>query len=252
MTIAVRETAVPDSRFARWDARWKLAALLTASVGVATLRQPAPVCATLVCSLVMCAIAKLRYRHVRDRIALLLFGILPFIAILPFAISDDGPAWTIGFLRASERGLTQAAVLVARCLTIGLLAMILSRTAPIPQTLAAAHALYVPATLVLIAQLAFRYIGVLFEEARRLRIALWCRGFRAKTNRHTYHTLGSVAGALLVRGGERAERVSAAMHCRGFDGTPRVLQQFRSARNDLLGFLLVITGTAAIVLWDRL
>ena len=252
MTIAVRETAVPDSRFARWDARWKLAALMTASVGVVTLRQPAPVCTALVCSLVMCAIAKLRYRHVRDRIMLLLFGILPFIAILPFAISDDGPAWTIGFLRASERGLIQAAVLVARCLTIGLLAMILSRTAPIPQTLAAAHALYVPATLVLIAQLAFRYIGVLFEEARRLRIALWCRGFRAKTNRHTYHTLGSVAGALLVRGGERAERVSAAMHCRGFDGTPRVLQQFRSARNDLLGFLLVITGTAAIVLWDRL
>ena len=200
----------------------------------------------------MCAIAKLRYRHVRDRVMLLLFGILPFIAILPFAISDDGPAWTIGFLRASERGLIQAAVLVARCLTIGLLAMILSRTAPIPQTLAAAHALYVPATLVLIAQLAFRYIGVLFEEARRLRIALWCRGFRAKTNRHTYHTLGSVAGALLVRGGERAERVSAAMHCRGFDGTPRVLQQFRTAPHDRLGFVMVLIGTIALVLWDRL
>ena len=252
MTIAVRETAIADSRFARWDARWKLAALLIASVGVATLRQPASASIAFLCSLVLCAIAKLRYRHVRDRLLLLLFGILPFIAILPFAISDNGPTWTIGYLRASERGLIQAAVLVARCLTIGLLAMILSRTAPIPQTLAAAHALYVPATLVLIAQLAFRYIGVLFEEARRLRIALWCRGFRAKTNRHTYHTLGSVAGALLVRGGERAERVSAAMHCRGFDGTPRALQQFRTVPQDVFGFVLVMFSTMAIVLWDRL
>jgi cobalt/nickel transport system permease protein len=245
MTLpARRPDAVPDSPVARWDPRWKLAAVLVAAAGLAAVERPGPAAAGFALAVGLAVLARLPVRQVRDRLGLLLLAAAPFLILLPFTVA--GPGW------GSERGLAAAAAVGCRCLGIGTLALVLTATAPLPRTLAAGRALGLPGPVVLVAQLAHRYTAVLAGEARRLRTALRVRAFRPRTDAHTYRTLGHAAGALLVRGGERAERVAAAMRARGFDGTARGLDPFRTTAADVLGFAAAIMVTAAVVAWDRL
>ncbi len=237
MTLACQNAAIPDSPLARWDARYKLAGLFLLAFGIAALQHPSPVAVAFLIALALTGFAKLPARRVAARVGLLLLAVLPFVLLLPFV---------------ADRGLERAAVVAARCVAIGLIGFVLAATAPLPRTLAAARALGVPGMLVLVAQLAWRYVFVLLGEARRLRVALRSRAFVVRSNAHTSRTLGHVAGALLVRGGDRAERVAAAMRCRGFDGTPRGLTPFRATAVDVLSFLAAVGGTILLVVWDRL
>jgi cobalt/nickel transport system permease protein len=69
-----------------------------------------------------------------------------------------------------------------------------------------------------------------------MRAALRVRGYRNRATGHCYRTVGHVAGTLLVRGAERAERVGQAMRCRGFDGRFRSLAEFHTRLTDVLLF----------------
>jgi cobalt/nickel transport system permease protein len=238
MTLALRDSAIPDSPLTRWDARWKLAALVLAAFGAAALRSPATAGAAFLIGLLLAWFGHIPGRVIAGRVGLLLFAVLPFLIFIP--LTSDGAGWLA------------AAALALRLLAIGLFALVLLRTAPVSRTLAAAHALRVPGVLVQVAQLAYRYTFLLAAEFRRLRIALRARGFRARTNRHTYRTVGHSVGSLLVRGGDRAERVADAMRCRGFEGTFHTLTQFHTTPVDVFAFLLVVAATIALVLADWL
>ena len=109
-----------------------------------------------------------------------------------------------------------------------------------------------PGLLVQLTLLAYRYAFLLAEEMRRLRIAMRTRGFRVSATRHGYRALGHATGALLVRGADRADNVSAAMRCRGFDGTFHTLAAFRTAFTDIISFVALVAAVAALLLWDRL
>jgi cobalt/nickel transport system permease protein len=243
---------VPDSALARWDARWKLAALALAAFGVAALNSLVPTLVALALGLALLALARLPRRWVRDRLALFAFGALPFLLVLPFTLHTDGPGWDVGPVRVSQGGLVVGTAVFARCLAIGCLALVLIGTAPLHHTLAAAHKLKVPGLLVLLTGLAYRYTFLLADELRRIRVALRTRGFRVRANRHGYRTLGHVTGAVLVRGADRAERVAEAMRCRGFDGTFHTTTAFRTATTDIISFAAVVAAVIALIVWDRL
>ena len=152
----------------------------------------------------------------------------------------------------SERGLLSGLTVFLRCLAIGCFALLLVGTAPLHRTFTAAQRLKIPGVLVILAQLAYRYAFLLYDELRRLRVVLWVRGFRTRISRHSYHTLGHVVGAVLVRGSDRAERVADAMRCRGFDGRFRSLSTPRTAPADLFVCTLIVGTAGALLAWDRL
>jgi cobalt/nickel transport system permease protein len=116
--------------------------------------------------------------------------------------------------------------LLAKAAAILTLMLVLLATAPLEATFKAAHALRVPGLLVQLAMLTMRYTFLFGTELTRMRVALRVRGYRSRVARHSYRTIGHVAGTLLVRGYERAERVGQAMRCRGFDGRFRSLTEF--------------------------
>ena len=237
MSLALRDARIPDSPVARWDGRWKLAALTLLAVGVSLLSTPWPTAAAVGLALLLALFAKVPLSVLAGRLLLLLMGLIPVWLVLPFT---------------AENGVLTATTLSLRLLAIGTVGLVLLRSAPLPVTLAAAHRLYVPGVLIQIAQLAYRYAFLFFDEARRLRIALRVRGFRARTSTHTYRTTGHTVGTLLVRGGDRAERVADAMRCRGFDGRFHTLTAFRTTPADVVSFLLVACGAVALVVWDRM
>lgn len=236
MSLPARES-VPDSPLARWDARWKLAAVLLAIVGVGVLRNPLPSGVAFLLAVLLVLFGQVPVRILLSRGLVLLFAVAPALIIVPFT-TENGPLAAVGI------GL--------RAFAVGTLAIALVHTAPLARTFAAAHALYVPGVLVQITQLAHRYSQLLFGELRRVRVAMRARGFRPGPTAHTYRTLGSAAGSLLVRGGDRAERVADAMRTRGFDGTYRPAVPFRTTPFDVVGFAAVLLAFAALVFWDRL
>lgn len=249
MTLAFRNRPVPPSPLARWDARWKLAAVLLAAGGTAALDRLAPAAAALALGLSLLLLARLPFAWVRSRLVLFALAALPFLLVLPFTLDGDG--WTVGPVSVSERGLIAGLAVFCRGLAVGCFALLLVGTAPLHHTLAAAHKLKVPGLLVQLTLLAYRYAFLLAAEMRRLRVAMRTRGFRMRASRHAYRSLGHATGALLVRGADRADHVAAAMRCRGFDGTFHTLAAFRTAFGDIAGFVLLAAATIALLLWDR-
>lgn len=254
MTLALRtpSATVVDSPLARWDGRWKLAALAGCCVATALLYSPVSAALAFAFALILCGIGRIPSRTMVSGLGLVGLTMVPVLVVVPLSLPVASPDWQYGPLTFSWYGVVVAITVTFRALAIAAFGLAMIHTAPIPDTLAAAHALRLPGALVQIARLAFHYAFVLAAEARRTHIALRTRGFRPGTNGHTYRTMGNATAGLLVQGADRAERVSAAMRCRGFDGTFRTTAVFQTRTADLLSFLAVLGCSIGLVVADRL
>jgi cobalt/nickel transport system permease protein len=249
MTLALNPLPCPDSPLRRLDPRWKLAALLLAAGAVASLRSLPAAALGLAGALALALLARLPGRWYMMRLGATAVFLAPFVLTLPFLLRDRGTSPALGLWHVPY-GLAVALLLSAKALTIVTLLLVLLATAPLESTLKAAHSLRLPGLLVHLALLTYRYLFVIASELGRLRVALRVRGYRNRATRHSYRTVGHVAGTLLARSAERAERVGQAMRCRGFDGRFRSLSGFRTRPADVLAFLLVAGAAASLLVWD--
>jgi cobalt/nickel transport system permease protein len=234
MTLNLAAWPQPASCLSRLDPRWRLAGLLVALAAVTAVRSVPAVAAALAGAVLLAALARLPARWASRRLTEIGLALLPVVLLLPLTGNP-----------------TLALVIFLKGLAIATLGLVLLATAPLPATLAAAHALRVPGRLVHLTLLTYRYVFVLADELRRLRTALRVRGFRTRLNRHSYRTVGQVTGTLLVHGAARAERVAQAMRCRGFDGRFHTLAEFRTRTADVLAFALLASGALALVAGER-
>jgi cobalt/nickel transport system permease protein len=252
MTLAFSLPRPPSSLLSRLDPRWKLAALLIASAITATLHTLGSVAVALAAALFLAFLGRLPFRWFLQRLSTVGLVVVLFALPLPWLLTEDGDPWSFGSLHFSQRGLQIACLLTVKAAAVMTFFLVIAATAPLEVNLKAARALRIPGLLVHLGLLTYRYVFVLTDELRRLRIALRVRGYRNRVNWHSYRTAGHIAGTLLVRGFERAERVAQAMRCRGFDGQFRTLSAFTTRRVDVIVFL-VITGSAAMLgAWDWL
>ena len=252
MTLALDFPICSQSPLGRLDPRWKLASLVAAAVLSALLQTlPAALLAG-AGALVLVLMAQLPPRWLLLRLAgvILVFGF--FLAWLPFAHPAGAISWHLGGLTLSLAGLKLAGLLLLKALTVVALMLALLATAPLQETCHAAHALRVPGILIHLTLLSYRFVFLAADEFARLRIALRVRGFRNRGNWQSYRTVGQVAGTLLVRSHDRAERVGQAMRCRGFDGTYRALYQWRTRWVDPLAFGIIVGCAMSLWLWDIL
>jgi cobalt/nickel transport system permease protein len=155
-----------------------------------------------------------------------------FLIALPFClfaglsnlVFDRAPAFALGGLAVSFGALSLAALLLRAYLCV-MAALILVATTRMGEITGQLRRLHAPAALVVMLELTYRYIGVLLDEAGSMRAAYLLRGGRRGIEmRH----MGSFVGGLVVRSFDRAERVYAAMKCRGYDmrerrASPRAL-----------------------------
>ncbi|HJZ91710.1 MAG TPA: cobalt ECF transporter T component CbiQ [Gemmataceae bacterium] len=250
MTRNPEHLAPRDSPLARRDPRWRLAAFALAVVAVAVLRSPLPSLAALVFALALAVVGRVPDRWYAARIGVLLIALAPFLVVVPFTIDRGDRVWEWRFLHVTKEGLIVALTLAAKTVALVTLALTLLASAPLHVTLAAAGKLGVPRLLVHLTLLTYRYVFLLLDEFGRLRVALRVRGFRNAMTGHAYRTVGQVTGTLIVRGADRAERVSHAMRCRGFDGHFRCLTAYRSSPVDVLMFVLIVGIAGGIVAWD--
>jgi cobalt/nickel transport system permease protein len=138
-----------------------------------------------------------------------------FALLMPFIAT--GPRTDVLGVSVSQAGLLGAWALLAKG-TIGVLASLtLAATTEPRDILSGLDRLHFPHQLVEIMGFLVRYLDVVTDEMRRMRIARESRGFTARDVRH-WPVLARSAGALFIRSYERGERVHLAMLSRGYTG----------------------------------
>lgn len=144
---------------------------------------------------------------------------VPFLAFALFLpVVGSNPRVDVLGVPLSEPGLAAAATIGTKA-TLGCLAVVLlTATTPTTTILKGLERLRVPRIITAIAGFMLRYVEVLADDARRMRIA---RLSRAHDPRWLWEAraTAATAGTLFVRSYERGERVHQAMVSRGFDGT---------------------------------
>ena len=156
---------------------------------------------------------------------------LPFVLLaiaLPFARHGERITW-LG-MSLSVDGLYGAFNIVAKG-TLGVLAsLILAGSTTMRDLILGLDRLRVPTVFTQIATFMLRYLDILTDDARRMRIARLSRGYDPRFLWQVKAFAVSV-GALFLRAFERGERVYLAMLSRGYTGRlPRLEHEPASAR----------------------
>jgi cobalt/nickel transport system permease protein len=250
MTVVLARLSAPPSPLSRLDPRWKLLALVPAAAAVLFLRGLFACLVAFVAALALAALGRLPWRPLLARLGAAALLVALLAAFLPFMAAGHGPGWDLGPVRVWQYGLMAAARLLLKAVTVLALLLVLGATSRPAELFRAAHALRFPGLFLQLLQLSYRYLYLLLDELRRLRVALRVRGYRNRMRLHSYRTAGHVVGTLLVRSSERAERVGHAMRCRGFDGCFRALYEPRTGPADVFFFALVVGGSAGLLAWD--
>jgi len=238
-----------DSLVHRMDPRLKLvtAAVLSAIVAVSS-RWPAYIPGAFL-ALGLVLLARLPLWKVFIRL-LMVNGLILFLwFLLPFTVSGEA-LWTLGPFAASREGIALAAHITIRSNIIVLAFLSLVSTTPVFALGHAMGGLGIPDKMVQLFFFTYRYIHVIYEEYQRLVRALKIRGFRARSNLHTYRTYAYLVGMLLVKSYERAERVREAMLCRGFKGRFYTLYEFSVHGADIALTVILLSGAVAMALLE--
>ncbi|MET7637467.1 cobalt ECF transporter T component CbiQ [Streptomyces sp. NPDC005438] len=177
---------------------------------------------------------------------------LPFVAfalLLPWVA--EGPRVHWWGLSLSGPGLWAAWNILAKG-TLGVAAsQVLAATTPVPELLRGLRTLRLPALLVEIAGFMVRYLQVVTEEMRRMRVARLSRGFTARGVR-SWGVLAKSAAALFLRAYERGERVHLAMLSRGYRGAMPHWDTARATRRQWLTSAVPPLAATLLCLWGWL
>ncbi len=182
-----------------------------------------------------------------------LLGIVPFVAfavLIPFIAS--GEQVELAGVSLSRDGLWAAWNIRAKASLGAATSIVLTATTEVPDLLAGLSRLRVPAVLTSIAGFMIRYLELIADDFRRMRVAMASRGYRPRWAWQG-RPLAAAAGSLFVRSYERGERVYEAMVARGFTGSMPDLRRRRPLPTDwavaltLPGFGLIVLVTAWVV-----
>ena len=214
-TLAARDTPL-----ARVDARAKIAAPLAFIVAVVSFDRYT-VAALLPFALYPAALAAqgdVPARWLLRKLALA----APFAVLVGLfnPLLDPAPVMAVGGTAIAGGWVSFASILVRFALTVGAAVVVVAGTGM--NTLCAAlDRLGTPRLFTSQLLFLYRYAFVLGGEASRMGTARMLRG---GTGSPTLAVYGSLAGHLLLRAFDRAERIHRAMLARGFDGEVRTLR----------------------------
>ena len=201
----------------RIDPRLRIVAAAIFSCAVAVFEAFPALMAACGAALALLALSGLHGGEIRRRLAVVLGFLLLLWLVLPITYEGE-VAWQIGPLRLYWPGMALSARITLKATAIIAVFTALAATMPVSTLGQALARLRVPAKLVYLLLMCYRYIFVIEQEYQRLRTAMKIRGFRPRTSLHTYRSYAYLVGMLFVRAAARAERVHQAMCCRGFDG----------------------------------
>ena len=180
---------------------------------------------------------KIEFKYILKRLLLLNIFIIFIWIFIPFTFPGN-EVFTVWQFSASKAGIIYALKITLRSNSIILLVISLLSTSRVLDLIHAMSRLKVPAKLIYLFFFVYRYLHVIKEEFNTIHNAMLLRGFKAKTNLHTYKSYAYLIAILLIKSHERSQKVYQAMVCRGFKGNFVIIDHFKLKRNDYL-FLII-------------
>ncbi len=252
--------ALGNSPIHKLDPRTRLLGALILSAVFALLQTLPSALFALGAGLLLVFSAQLPLRPLLLRLAGVNLFIFFLWLVLPFSFQENAGGlgakldvlFRIGPFNATWQGVNLALLITLKSNAIILVNLALLASMRVLSLAYAMQALKVPSKLVQILFFSLRYFQVIHQEYHRLHQAMRARGFRPKTNWHTYRTYGYLLSMLLVRSLNRGQRVYEAMLCRGFNGQIKTLQHFPAPSalpkaNLFFMILTVFTSILAVV-----
>lgn len=181
---------------------------------------------------------------------------LPFVlSAIPLIFWGPQPLNQIRLLDSLYVSISPAGV--ERCISITIkawlsvqMAVLLTATSSFSDLISGFRQLHVPAILISIIELMWRYLFVIVDEVNRLIRARNSRSSKLDMHTHSGGSVfwragvtGNMAGSLFLRSIERSERVYAAMLSRGYTGEPLADQIVKLSKTDW-----VISSLSTLVL----
>lgn len=179
----------------------------------------------------------------------LLLGVLPILLTLQ---SSELAWFSIPFLKwhlsCTPDSAKQAAELFVKALAAVSCMYFLPLTTTMTDLLQGFKRFRVPALLLTLMELIYRYIFVLFEEAQKIKTAQ-----RSRLGYHSFKTslqsAGQLIAALFLRSYTRCDRVYNALLSRGYEGTLNTLGGTYQKSRTLNLLLLAVCLCMALLMW---
>ena len=236
-----------DSTLHRLDPRVKIIVASFFSVIVAASDKYTLLLGALLFAVGTVLIARLRTKEIISRLLVVNSFILLLWLMLPFTFPGKN-IYTLGSLGISQEGIKYALLITIKSNSIILAGIALLSTSSIFNLVHALRHLHFPDKLTQLFFFSYRYIHTIHSEYIRLNNALKIRGFKPKTNLHTYKTYAYLVGMMLVRSYDRSKRVYNAMLCRGFKGKFWTLNHFVYKKVDFVAGIVMISCIVGLVL----
>jgi cobalt/nickel transport system permease protein len=242
--------ATGHSQIHRLDPRLKVLFATVYSFVVALSDRFPSLFAALALSFLLIGLARLNIREVAKRVLIVNGLILFFWLVLPLTF-EGVVLFYLGPFAVTREGLLISARITLKSNAILLAFVALIASTSIATLGHALNQLRIPEKIVHLLLLTYRYVFVIEQEYQRLVRATKIRGFRPKSNMHTYRTYAYLIGMLFVRASERAVRVHQAMLCRGFKGKFYCLRECSFSRLDFVwsAFMAIAVIGLVIVEW---
>lgn len=239
---------VRPSLIQRIDPRVRMAFAGGLAVCISLLHSLTACCLALALGAALLAAANPPGRALLQRLGTINIFILFLWCVTPLT-TPGTPLAQWGIFSVSAEGVRLALLVSIKSNAIASIFLALVATMNAPTAGHALERLHCPPKLVFLFLFTARYVHVIAQEWRSLLVAARLRGFRPRTGMHTYRTLASLLGLLLVRSYERSLRVREAMVLRGFSGHFRSVTVFHAQKGDCLfalGLLLCMAGIIAV------
>lgn len=238
----------PATLLDRLDPRTRILGALALVLTASRLQDPAALAILLLAAAGVFAIATCGARWPIRRLVQVEGFVLVLVVLLPLTVPGETIV-RIGPFAVSAPGAEKAVLLAFR---INIAAMAVPALVAGIEPVRFGHALGrlgLPPALVHILLFSIRYVGLIGAEAGRLHDAMRARGFRPAADAHGVRTLAALAGRVVVRSLDRADRVDAAMRCRGYTGRLALVAdgRFGSADGAFLAALSVLVAVAASI-----
>ncbi len=232
------------------DPRVKLAGLLALVAAVALSHRLDVLVALLVVGLALAAVSQVRLLALVSGAWLTAVG-FSFALAVPALFLTPGPAVArlplLGWALTST-GLTSAAYLVLRVSATATFGFLLVFTTPWPRVLRALRAFAVPAVIVAVLGMTYRYILLLLEGAHDMFVARRSRTVGRLSSSARRRLAGQHAGVLLGRSLQLGGEVYLAMQARGFRGEVYLAEEFAMTRADWMA-LAAFAAVSAAAIW---
>ena len=243
--LSAEEMARKEGLLQRLDPRVKLIGLIALIIAAALAHKLLVIGAIFVVALLLAVLSRVPLKTLLKRgwIGALIFtGLIALPAVI---ITPGEIVWRLPLLGLpiTLTGLKSAAFLIARVETAVTLSLLLVLCTPWAYTLKALRALGIPAPLVVILGMTYRYIFLLIGATRDLLEARQSRSVGAMEPSEGRRSAVAGIGVLLGKSLQTSNEVHLAMLARGFRGDAWTIDEFIMRARDWIA----LTAFAALV-----